>query len=253
VVFSEVVTTVGGVSLAPAAGGAAVPAAVSLSGSTVTITPNAPLANSTQYRITVPVSVTDVAGNPLAAVFTSVFTTAAVVTGPVAYNEVAGQVVFEAEGFDANVTQGGKSWAAVAGSGGASGQYMVASPNTGSNVNASIQTTSPRLDYQVRFATPGTYQVWLRSNAANDQDNSIHLGVNGVISTTVTLKTYNSVLWSKTREGSATPATITIPAAGVYTINVWMREDGYNLDRFLLTNNAALVPSGVGPATSTRS
>ena len=31
-------------------------------------------------------------------------------------------------------------------------------------------------------------------------------------------------------------------------MNLWMREDGFVCDKFLLTTNAAYTPSGIGPA-----
>ncbi len=75
VTFSEPVTALAGVALA-VDGGATVATTKSLAGNTVTITPTAPLAAATTYRITVPTIVTDTAGNALAIAFTSTFTTA---------------------------------------------------------------------------------------------------------------------------------------------------------------------------------
>ena len=47
-------------------------------------------------------------------------------------------------------------------------------------------------------------------------------------------------------------ATISVPATGVRTINLWMREDGFVVDKIVLTTNASYVPSGTGPAESPR-
>jgi Bacterial Ig-like domain len=77
VTFSERVSNVAAISVAPAAGGAAVAATVNLSGLVATITLAAAPAAGTQYRITVPTTVTDTAGNSLATAFTSLFTIAA--------------------------------------------------------------------------------------------------------------------------------------------------------------------------------
>ena len=49
------------------------------------------------------------------------------------------------------------------------------------------------------------------------------------------------------------PATLTIQTPGVYQVNVWMREDGFRLDKILLTTDATYVPSGGGPGHSPRS
>lgn len=250
--FSEAVSNTAGISLAPSAGGAAVAATLATNGNIVTLTPNAPLAASTSYRLTVPTTVTDLAGNPLASAFTSTFTTGAGATTPSAYMASGGMVVFEAEGFDGNTPMGGKTWSSTAGPGGASGSYMLAGSNTGVNLTGNPTTSSPRLDYRVNFESAGTYTVWLRSNAPNDLDNSIYVGINGASQSTVTIKTYNSPLWSKAREGSTAFATVTVLSAGVHTFNVWMREDGYPIDKFVLTTSTSYVPTGTGPAVSAR-
>ena len=83
IVFSEPVnaTSIFGITLATASG-VAVPATVSVVGANVTIMPTNALAASTQFRITVPVTVKDLAGNSLASPSTSLFTTAAVTPPP---------------------------------------------------------------------------------------------------------------------------------------------------------------------------
>src|SRR6266404_4989212 len=85
---------------------------------------------------------------------------AAAAVGP--FIEQGGQVVIEAEHFDANLARGGKSWksATPAGFGGAGA--MAALPNTGGQIDSNIAATSPQLQYKVLFATTGVYRVWLR-------------------------------------------------------------------------------------------
>jgi hypothetical protein len=75
VTFSEPVAPAAGVNLS-VDGGATVATGVAV-GSTVTLTPSATLLPSTTYRVTVPVTTKDAAGNAIAAVFTSTFITAA--------------------------------------------------------------------------------------------------------------------------------------------------------------------------------
>ena len=47
-------------------------------------------------------------------------------------------------------------------------------------------------------------------------------------------------------------ATITVSTPGVHTVNVWMREDGFVIDKVVLTVSPGYVPSGAGPAESPR-
>jgi hypothetical protein len=243
IAFSEPVTHTSGITLAPAAGGSAVPVTITVSGSTVTLTPTAPLAASTTYRITVPTTVTDTAGNPLASTFTSTFTTAA--PAALAYNESGGMVVFEAEGFDANNAVGGRSWTLQSG-------LMSALPNSGYTIEANALATSPRLDYRVRFATAGTYRVWIRAKAGSLADNSLHAGLNGAAHTTLSSTKLKSLNWTNLQEGASAAATIIVPSPGVHMFSLWMREDGYSVDRVVLTTSATYVPSGGGPAVSSR-
>ena len=81
VTFSEPVTAITGIALA-IDGGATVPTTATLTGNIVTLTPASPLAAGTTYRLTVPTTVTDIAGNALATAFTSTFTSVVVVTPP---------------------------------------------------------------------------------------------------------------------------------------------------------------------------
>ena len=43
-------------------------------------------------------------------------------------------------------------------------------------------------------------------------------------------------------------ADLTVATNGRHVINLWMREDGFVCDKFLLTTNATYSPSGIGPA-----
>ncbi|NJM14463.1 MAG: carbohydrate-binding protein [Bacteroidales bacterium] len=46
------------------------------------------------------------------------------------------------------------------------------------------------------------------------------------------------------------PVDITSP--GAHVLNIWMREDGSNIDKIVVTTNASYVPSGNGPSESPR-
>jgi hypothetical protein len=185
------------------------------------------------------------------------------VPGP--YEETGGLVVFEAEEYMGHnpVTVGAveRRWEfsttrpGFAGSG-----SMRSMPNSGINLasNSTISNVSPRVDYQVSFSTPGTYKVWVRGDAAGgDADDSIHIGLDGVSVASakdISLERANSFVWTARRMFTSTQATLVIPTAGIYTINLWMREDGAYVDRILLTTDQAYVPptGTTGPAASPR-
>ena len=45
-------------------------------------------------------------------------------------------------------------------------------------------------------------------------------------------------------------AALVVPSAGVHTINVWMREDGFAMDKIVLSTAANYIPTNLGPAES---
>jgi RHS repeat-associated protein len=116
-------------------------------------------------------------------------------------------------------------------------------------------TGSPELRYTISFADAGTYVVWVRGAAVNAAGDSLHLGLNGNTSAgsvqALTGFRFNEWGWSA-QTMAGTPATLTIPTPGVYTLTLWAREDGLRVDRLLLTTDTNYTPSGNGPAESPR-
>ncbi len=156
-----------------------------------------------------------------------------------------GQVVMEAEHFDLNVGQGSRDWVDDFTSGYVGNSAMQSVPNSFHKVTSNIASSSPRMDYEVEFATPVTLNVWLRGLGLSGSRDSIWVGVDGDDSTALLISaTRNNWGW-ETAAGQ-----LTVPA-GVHTINIWMREDGTIVDRLLLTP-LSTVPSGDGPAESAR-
>jgi hypothetical protein len=163
--------------------------------------------------------------------------------------------VLEAERYDARIARGGRSWEPRTDvSGFAGSAAVVATPDKGASINTGYASQSAELQYRVRFATPGTYHVWLRGYGVS-KGNSLHVGLDGAAVNTADRANFpmlNKWAWSKaTLDGPV--ATLVVAAAGDHIVNVWMREDRVRLDRLLLTTSSTLVPSGTGPAESTRS
>ena len=60
--------------------------------------------------------------------------------------------------------------------------------------------------------------------------------------------------WTSVRNGGSR-AFVDVPAAGEHVIDVWMREDGMQVDKIMLTTDSALVPTSfgaTGPSESPR-
>lgn len=152
-------------------------------------------------------------------------------------NESGGIVVLEAEEAFTNITRNGQAWTlttALTGFNGAG--YMQALPDTGSNL--STTNNAPEMKYQANFTSAGTRTVWVRGSGVDANGDSVHVGVNGNLSTAsnITFFTVNNT-WAWTNRTTTGTATITV-SAGTNTVNVWMREDGMRVDRILLTANA---------------
>ncbi|HEY5945547.1 MAG TPA: PQQ-dependent sugar dehydrogenase [Kofleriaceae bacterium] len=163
-----------------------------------------------------------------------------------------GLVSVDVEHFHGNLAQGGHAWTADT-TAGASGTALRATPNSGINNNTGYTTNSPRLDFKVSFVKTGTHYIWIRGSGATGNDDSVHAGLDGAASTSSDrISSFGTAwTWSKaTMDGVS--ATISVPSTGVHTINLWMREDGFVVDKIVLTTSASYVPSGTGPAESPR-
>ena len=166
--------------------------------------------------------------------------------------EEGGMVVMEAENYFSVIPVDGHTWSLTTDQAGYSGGgAMIASPNSG---GTSPRANGAQMNYDVDFTTTGTYYAWVRVFAATSQDNSLHMGANGVSYARKMDAPDNIGSWTWTSEDTkGNRSTITIEAAGVNTVNAWMREDGLVADKFILTTDIDFVPTETGPAESPRS
>ncbi|HEX7900880.1 MAG TPA: PQQ-dependent sugar dehydrogenase [Planctomycetota bacterium] len=162
-----------------------------------------------------------------------------------------GLAVAEAENNHANISRNGKSWTSNATAGYSGTGALIVGPNTGVNQMTGYAASSPRLDYKINFVKTGVHHVWVRGIGANGSDDSCHVGLDGVeLGTADAISSFGTGwTWSRaTMDGAS--ATINVTTPGVHTVNVWMREDGFIVDKLLLSVNVNYAPSGTGPAES---
>ncbi len=164
------------------------------------------------------------------------------------FTEAGGVVVIEAEAFSNNTSRviNGTTfqWVATNAVPGFSGTgYMEATPNVGTNQNATWLNVSPQLDYAVNFATNQTHYVWIRGYAVTNTDDSVHAGLPGAgipgatnSAANITLNQYNVWQWTRTNTANGV-ATLTVNSTGTQPFSLWMREDGMRVDRIILTTN----------------
>ena len=158
-------------------------------------------------------------------------------------------IIVEAEQYHGNNAAGGHQWVAVNRAGASGGTAMSATPNNG-RLRRSAQD-SPGLSYSVNFAEAGTYYLWIRGwgdTGVNGKgnDDSIHAGLNGELTASADeIEDFpNNWSWSQDTRGNHV-ATLNVPSAGIHTVNLWMREDGFVVDSLLLTQNVLYVPTGL--------
>ena len=114
------------------------------------------------------------------------------------------------------------------------------------------------LTYRVHFANVGRYYVWARAFSSGPEDNGLHVGIDGTWPESGRRLQWcegkNSWRWeSKQRTaeehcGEAYRIFLDVPNPGIHEIQFSMREDGFELDRWLMTRNRDFVrPDGIGP------
>ena len=172
-----------------------------------------------------------------------------------AYLQQDGVVTIEAENHHQAVARSSKAWQTVTPAG-AVGSAVAALPDTDALYEPpGALTQAPELRYRIHFTQAGTYRLALRILPRDDDDNSVHVGIDGTIpasSDKIQTTTYGDWIWmDESRDGPAV-ATINVPTAGEHTIHVVAREDGLVLDRLVIAPAGSARPSGTGPAESPR-
>ena len=183
-------------------------------------------------------------------------TTVTVNNRPPAYQQsgyLNALVTMETETFSTNLPVNGYTWSPTTSPSGYSGSNaLVALPNNGTNIDTGYVTASPRLDFLINFRRTGTHYVWVRGLGASGNDDSCHAGLDGVAVSTADRITGFGTNWTWSDSTADGPlATVVVSNTGLHTLNIWMREDGFVLDKITITTNG-YTPSGLGPPVSER-
>ncbi len=119
------------------------------------------------------------------------------------------------------------------------------------------------LSYKVHFNTPGRYYVWVRAYSTGSEDNGLHVGIDGTWP-----EHGQRMQWCKGKKqwywesrqrtakkhcGVPHEIYLDVETAGEHTISFSMREDGFEFDRWLMTNNVDFRrPQDAGPKTNVK-
>ncbi len=159
-----------------------------------------------------------------------------------------GLVTLEAEAFHANTSPGLHTWRPLLDGDASGGEVMQALPNEGENREQDYTSSSPRLDYTVDFNRAGVHYVWVRGKAAGEpaESDSVHVGLDAAAQRGAEhVSGFGADFTWEKGTADEPAAQISVPSAGRHTLNVWMREDGFVLDKVILTPDANFTPHAV--------
>jgi hypothetical protein len=229
---------------------------------TVRYLPANPLPTSETVRVQLVFS--DSGGNTRTNAFS--FTTRRTTTTlPVIQQDPSGLVVIEAENFNNVLNRGSAFWGySTAQPGFAGPGYLQAIPEAALTRDyPDITTLSPRTDYRVNFTQTGIHYVWILGSGPDTGADSVHLGLNGAYPLSAqdiegpSGMGFTSANWQwvgTTLQGTRyVRSVLSVPATGLLTLNLTMREDSTRIDKIILTTNDGYVPSGTGPAETRES
>ena len=112
--------------------------------------------------------------------------------------------------------------------------------------------------YRVKINQPGRYYVWVRAYSTGSEDNGLHVGMNGLWPESGQRMQWcvgkNTWRWDSKQRTNAQHCGVPyqiyldIESPGIYDIQFSMREDGFEMDQFLLTLNRDFIPDNPAPA-----
>jgi len=110
------------------------------------------------------------------------------------------------------------------------------------------------LSYSIELPRAGLYYVWVRAYSTGSEDNGIHVGMNGYWPSTGARIQWcankNAWTWSSAQrvefDHCGLPTMISVYASepGAHRIEFSMREDGFEFDKFALTQDPHWFPEG---------
>ena len=160
------------------------------------------------------------------------------------------EVVMEAEHMHLNLMRSGRLWQTDDTiTGFADDGYISVQPTLGQLFTQAYTMTSPELQFDINFTTPGTYTLWLRGYASAADTDSVYVTLDEQPGTALTGFAPRQWSWAN-RDLQNMPIRFTVSKIGLHTLRVWQREDGLRLDRLLLTTDNTFTPTGIGPVES---
>ncbi|TWU30691.1 DUF5060 domain-containing protein [Novipirellula artificiosorum] len=212
--------------------------------------------------------------------------TSPIATADLVFEEVDGVVAVEAEHFYEQKVTDKRAWYITSSkkapdlkpdaddshaAGASGGAYVETLPDTRKNHGEKLISGENFTDkagllailsYKVHIKNPGRYYVWVRSYSTGSEDNGVHVGLDGQWPESgkrwQTVKKNNWEWECKQRTpqvhtGVPMQLFLDIDTAGEHEILFSMREDGFEMDKFVLASDKNFKPEGQGPQLKVKS
>ena len=166
-------------------------------------------------------------------------------------NALLGEVSIEAEDFSQCSFGEGQSstheWILIDDLNSSGGAYLTALPDERLHMKEEF---GPGLHYEVYFPSAGTYYVWISMRGNSYGNDTIGLnwnfnGTDGNMSVIASFAWNSYGQWEWEPQTSQVPLNISVSSGDLATLTVWMREDGVEFDRLIITSDVNFDPDQV--------
>ena len=110
------------------------------------------------------------------------------------------------------------------------------------------------LTYNINFIRGGRHYFWAHASHTDGGDDSFHAGVGGEILDGGTFINFEDAVsdetdweWIHHSGVAAGKCYVDIPSSGVHDFNVYIRENGFRIDKLIITPDSNYIPEDMGP------
>lgn len=116
------------------------------------------------------------------------------------------------------------------------------------DVNTMNDINGPALAYSIKFENTGTYFVGIQGIGNDSDGDSIIVGMNNALTSTVVFSSPPSsqrpAWFGQFDARTNTPISFSIPAPGIYTFYIWMRENGVIITKIWIHRGERAIEPG---------
>ncbi|WP_343328633.1 DUF5060 domain-containing protein [Polaribacter staleyi] len=116
-----------------------------------------------------------------------------------------------------------------------------------------VSGTGGVISYKIKINNPGKYYIWVNALSTGTEDNGVHVGFNENWQASGARMQWcdgkNEWTWSSAQRmpdnhcGTEKTIYLNFDKSGEYVLSFSMREDGFKMDRFILTKNSNFSPN----------